>query len=313
MISVLENISLAELTTFKIGGNAKYFVDVKNQDDIKEAVLWAKQRSMPFYIIAGGSNVLVPDEGLEGLVIYINNGSYKIENGLLVVDPGFNLTSLIKSVSKLGLGGWEKLAGIPGTIGGAVRGNAGAFGVEIKDFVKSIRALNINNIEIRSFDYDECNFLYRESFFKNNTEWVIVEVSLILNEIDTDTLDTLIQETINEREKRHLQNVKAAGSFFMNPVVSTEVVDLFEKEKDLKSKGGRVLAGWLIEKVGMKGMSLGGAIASPMHPNYIVNSGNATAEDIKRLSDLIKNKVKNEFGVELKEEAMIFKNKKAEN
>ncbi len=114
------------------------------------------------------------------------------------------------------------------------------------------------------------------------------------------------EETIAEREKRHLQNVRAAGSYFMNPKAPPEIVTMFEQEKQTKSREGRVPAGWLIEKAGMKGATVGGAIASLQHPNYIVNQGNATAENVRALADEVKEAVKSQFGVELAEEASIL-------
>ena len=116
----------------------------------------------------------------------------------------------------------------------------------------------------------------------------------------------LAEETIAERERRHLQNVKAAGSFFMNPKAPPAIVAMFEKEKKVKSREGRVPAGWLIEKAGMKGATVGGAIASLQHPNYIVNQGGATSHDVCNLAQIIKLEVENQFGVELTEEAMIL-------
>ena len=115
-----------------------------------------------------------------------------------------------------------------------------------------------------------------------------------------------IRDTIAEREKRHLQNVRAAGSYFMNPKAPPEIVAMFEKEKGVKSREGRVPAGWLIEKAGMKGAIVGGAIASHQHPNYIVNAENATAQDVQELAERIKTTVMGQFGVELQEEAAIM-------
>lgn len=305
-LDIKENIPLAPLTTFKIGGPARYFVDVATEDEMREAIQWAHEKSLTFIVLAGGSNVLVPDEGYDGLVIHIVSGHFSFAHLELDADGGCNLLGLIQAAGTKGLGGWESLAGIPGTIGGAVRGNAGAFGPEIKDFVHKVKAINIHSGETRTFVNAECGFSYRNSFFKQNPKWLITRVFIGLHKKNSAESAKLAEETIAEREKRHLQNVQAAGSFFMNPTVRQEIIEMFETEQGVKSREGRVPAGWLIEKAGMKGAKVGDAQASLQHPNYIVNTGKATSHDVRNLAQLIKLEVFNQFEVELKEEAVIL-------
>jgi UDP-N-acetylmuramate dehydrogenase len=305
-LDIQENVPLAPLTTFKIGGPARYFVNVSNEEDIQEALAYAGARHLPFVVLAGKSNVLVPDEGLDALVIHIQGGKAQWQNETLLADAGCNLLSLIREAAARSRGGWEKLAGIPGTIGGAVRGNAGAFGPEIKDFVTKAHALNMKTGELKEFQNADCDFSYRHSFFKKNPDWVIVRVWLKLQEMESEKAKTLIKETIAEREKRHIQNVQAAGSFFVNPLSPKEVQELFEKEKGMKSREGRVPAGWLIEKAGMKGARVGDAVASEQHPNYLKNDGKATAVEVKELAKKIKDAVRMKFGIELHEEAVVL-------
>lgn len=305
-MNVKENVPLAPLTTFEIGGPAKYIVKARKDDDIREAIQWATERSLKLVVLAGGSNVLVPDEGLDALVVRIVGDLYSFRDGALDSWAGTNLLTLIQALGAQGYGGWEKLAGIPGSIGGAVRGNAGAFGSEIRDLVTSVRALNIKTGDVRDFTNAECDFSYRHSFFKDHPEWIILRVQVRLAQADPARVAASIEETIAERERRHLQNVKAAGSFFMNPKAPPDIVSMFEKEKLVRSREGRVPAGWLIEKAGQKGAMVGGAIASLQHPNYIVNTGNATAHDVCNLAQVIKLEIANQFGVELTEEAMIL-------
>lgn len=305
-LNVQENVPLAPLTTFKIGGNARFFTEVRSEQEMLEAIWWAKERDIRFILLAGGSNVLVPDEGLDALVVDIRGGNHLFREKKLVADSGCNLLELIRAASSHALGGWEKLAGIPGTIGGAIRGNAGAFGTEIKDVATEVQAININSLIVRDFSNIECDFAYRHSFFKDNPEWIITGVTIELEPMDTATESRLIEETIAERERRHIQNIAAAGSYFINPIAPREVQEMFEHEKGIKSREGRVPAGWLIEKAGMKGAKVGGAIASEQHPNYIVNEGGATARDVKELAKKIKGAVREKFGVELHEEAVVL-------
>ncbi len=306
ILNMRENVPLAPASTFQIGGSARYFIDVRSEEDICEAINWAKEKNVPFTILSGGSNVLVDDKGIDGLVIHIVGNLFSTKDGEVDAWSGTNLLSLIRSMAAQGWGGWEKLSGIPGTIGGAVRGNAGAFGPEIKDFVVGVRALHADDGKPREFLNEECDFSYRHSYFKDHPEWIITRVSLRLSPVVAEDGARLIEETIAEREKRHLQNVRAAGSFFMNPVAPQEIQDMFEKEKGAKSREGRVPAGWLIEKAGMKGAKVGDAMASLQHPNYIVNTGEATAADVKTLAKKIRTAVKEQFGVALEEEAAIL-------
>ncbi|PIR83610.1 UDP-N-acetylenolpyruvoylglucosamine reductase [Candidatus Kaiserbacteria bacterium CG10_big_fil_rev_8_21_14_0_10_51_14] len=305
-MDVKEQVPLAPLTTFEIGGPAQHFVDVATEEEVHEALLWAQEKNVKFIVLAGGSNVLIPDSGIEGLIIHVVSKQFSFAGNELEADAGCNLLSLIREAGKRGLGGWEKLAGIPGTIGGAVRGNAGAFGPEIKNFVHTVRAINMNTGKTQEFVQAECGFRYRHSFFKEHPKWLVTRVWLHLQKVTPAESVKRAEETIVEREKRHLQNVRAAGSYFMNPTAPAEIVAMFEKEKNVKSRERRVPAGWLIEKAGMKGATVGGAIASIQHPNYIVNQGNATAKDVEELAQKIKIAVMSQFGVDLHEEAAIL-------
>jgi UDP-N-acetylmuramate dehydrogenase len=304
MQQIQENVSLAGKTTFQIGGAARYFVECTTEGELSEALAWARSHAVRFAILGGGSNVLAADEGYEGLVIHVRIRGIVLDDGLLTIGAGENMLETIRAAAAMGLSGWEKLAGIPGTVGGAARGNAGAFGSEMRDFVVSVRALNTETGMLRSFDTAECRFGYRESYFKKHAEWIIASVTCELQPGDTPESLRRIAETIAEREKRHLQDVRAAGSYFMNPVAPAHIVEMFEKEKGVRSREGRVPAGWLIEKAGFKGAMLGGAQASMQHPNYLVNvTGDATAADVLELADTIKEAVREQFQVELHEEA----------
>lgn len=304
MIDIRNDVQIAPLTTFRIGGSAAYFSEVSTEDELREAFAWAKEHGVPFAILGGGSNVLADDAGFAGLVIKITNQDVRFDDVHVSIDAGRNLLQTIRETAQKGLGGWEKLSGIPGTVGGAARGNAGAFGTEMKDIITNVHAVHAETGDTKGFSNAECDFSYRHSFFKDHPAWIITRVDITLTPGDAAALSASIEETIAEREKRHLQNVRAAGSYFMNPVAPASVVALFEKEKGVKSRENRVPAGWLIEKAGFRGAMLGGARASFQHPNYLVNeSGEATAAEVKELADTIKEAVREQFGIELHEEA----------
>ncbi len=306
MLEIRSNSPLSNLTTFQIGGPAKYFVEAKNEDEIRDALGWAREHGENFFVMSGGSNLLISDEGFDGLVIHIVSDQYSFSNDVLEADAGCNLLTLIRAAADEGLGAWEKLAGIPGSIGGAVRGNAGAFGTEIKDVLVYAHAINTKTEDTHEFANAECEFTYRQSYFKKNPEWIITRVHVKLVKTDPAESARLIKETIREREKRHIQNVRAAGSYFMNPVAPQSIVTVFEAEKSVESRGNRVPAGWLIEKAGMKGARIGDAQSSEQHPNYLVNIGNAKAYEVRELADKIKRAVKEKFDIALEEEAVIL-------
>ncbi len=161
MLKIRENIPIAPLTTFRIGGNAKYFTEIENIKDLVVAIKWANDIQISYLLLAGGSNVLISDGVINALVIKISDRSYIFNGELVRVSAGFILSELIDKASESGWGGLEKLYGIPGTIGGAVRGNAGAFDLEIKDFVASVSACNLVTGQVKTFNNAECSFTYR--------------------------------------------------------------------------------------------------------------------------------------------------------
>lgn len=302
MPTLQENVPLAPYTTFRIGGNARFFIEVTTQAELCEALQYAKEHTLQVHVLAGGSNTLFSDDGFQGLVVHIMLTKRVVFNNERTLGAGRMLFDEIIDAAEDGYGGWESLAGVPGTIGGAIRGNAGAFGTEMKDVVVTVTALHTQSYETRVFTREECEFDYRDSFFKQHPEWVILECSVRLAEVARDDALQKARGTVAEREKRHLQNVACAGSYFMNPVAPQWVIEQFEVEKNTTSKNGRVPAGWLIEKVGMKGEKEGGAQASPMHPNYVMNTGTATAHDVCVLGARIAEKIRTEYMTHMFEE-----------
>lgn len=305
-MQIREQVHLAEFTTFRLGGRARYFVDVVSVGELQDAIAFSVAERVPYFILAGGSNVLFSDDGFDGLVIHIAASDVQYKGTQVVADAGANLAETIKAAAERQLGGWESMCGIPGTIGGAVRGNAGAFGTEIQGVLTNATALDSTTGEVRIFTNTECEFAYRTSFFKKNSEWMILSATFALAKAETSREPTTkCAETLAEREKRHLQTARCAGSFFKNPIGTPEAIAQFESEKDVASKGGKVPAGWLIDKCGLKGTQVGGAQCSPQHPNYLVNTGGATAQDVLELSRLIKQAVQEKFGIDLEEEVTI--------
>ncbi len=303
--NIQEDVLLANHTTFRIGGPAKYFLEAETREDLIKAIRWARENNTPYFILGGGSNLLVSDKGFEGLVIKIQNTKYKIQNTKIIAEAGAFLTKLVIESVNNNLTGLEWAAGIPGTIAGAVCGNAGAWGHSISESVIGCKAINSKG-EIVNFNKEDCGFYYRGSAFKDANGLVIVEVELILeNDKNGEARETAKKILADRRNK--IPAFPSAGSFFKNYVLKVENPEkdpLIERFPELKTqiKGGKLAVGFLIGQCGLKGKTLGGAQISEQHGNFIVNIGGAKSSDVLNLAQICKDRVKEKFGVELEEE-----------
>lgn len=304
--NIREGVILADHTTFRIGGRAQYFFEANTEEDLSQTLKWARENNLPFFILGGGSNLLVADRGFEGLVIKIQNTKYEIQNTEIIAGAGTPLTRLAAESANRNLAGLEWAAGIPGTIGGAVCGNAGAWGRSISENVTGVRAVNSNDDIVR-LNKEECGFHYRESAFKNNKGLVIVEVELNLESDKDGQAQETINKNLSER-KNKIPLFPSAGSFFKNYVLIGEKDPLVERFPELKSevKGGKISVGHLIELCGLKGKTIGGAQISEQHANFIVNVKEAKAADVLTLAQMCKEQVKEKFGIELEEEIIFL-------
>jgi len=281
-----KNVSLAGHTTFKIGGRAKYFFAAKTKSSLIKAVEWAKQNRLPFFILGGGSNILAGDKGYGGLVIKVQSSKFKVQScGLkfkVVCEAGVPLAKVVRIAAEKGLSGLEWAAGIPGAIGGAIRGNTSAFGGETADTVKEVEAYDARDRKIKVFSKEQCLLTYKDSIFKRQPRLIIVSAVLELMPGKKLAISRKIKEYLEYRRARHPLGLPSAGCIFKNP------------------PGYR--AAELIEGAGLKGASLGGAQISEKHANFIVNRGKAKAVDVRGLIALAKKKVKAKYGLKLEEE-----------
>ncbi len=311
-------ILLANHCTFGIGGPAKYFCEASELREMAEALAWAEEHRQPVFILGGGSNVLFSDRGFDGLVIGIRNVDLRVREGgaggegcseyLVECGAGASLGALVDFSAERGLTGLEWAAGIPGTVGGAIRGNAGAFGREIKDILLRVRAIDRRPPNaIAVVENGECEFGYRSSIFKKSGNQIVWDALFRLGKGDRCRVREQIGEVLAGRAEKHpsLECFPSAGSVFMNPSVSRELAELFEKAKNVACRGGKAPAGWLIDRCGLIGRRIGGAMVSEKQANFIVNMGGATAEDVLLLIGAIKQEVRETFRVELEEEIEI--------
>ncbi len=307
MLPITNNIPLAPKTTFYLGGPAKYFYEAKDRADLEQAINWANQHSVPYFLLGGGSNILVADQGYNGLVIKLAASGIQVQKNTLIADAGAALADVIAMAQQNALSGLESLAGIPGTMGGAIRGNAGAFGTEIKDCLQEVAAFNATTKQYKTFSKQDCQYGYRGSFFKHHPEWLILQGHLALSNDEPKKIQQRIEATVNKRNKKQIQNIKSAGSMFINPVASDERLrNVFEKEAQTKSRGGRIPAGWLIDKAGLRNAAIGEITTSAMHPNYFINLGHGTAGQAYQLLQLCHDKVRQQFSIDLQTEIQLL-------
>lgn len=303
MIHLKKNVPLAPLTTFRLGGRADYFVETAGAMELAEAIEYATQHDLPVFIFGGGSNILFSDKGFAGMVIRMADGGLRVSGEKILSGAGVPLFDVVRAARDAGLSGIERLAGIPGSFGGAVRGNAGAFGGEIGNVISSVKVYVRDTGMVKEYSRKECAFAYRTSLFKKNPDLIILSAEINLTLGDKNELGKIIDDTVGKREAKHPQSALCAGSFFMNPLVKDEELRReFEKDTGMVPKDDKLPAGWLIDHAGLRGKKIGGAMISNQHPNYLVNTGDATAEDVITLASLVKTRVRNELGVRLKEE-----------
>jgi len=309
-LEIKSNINLSTLTTFKIGGPAKYFCEIKNSKELKEAIDTAKELQKLYFILGNGSNLLVNDDGFDGLIIKIKNSEIKT-NDLgdffeITVDAGVLLPQLLAKTLEIGAQGLEWATGIPGAIGGSVYGNAGAYGQSIKEAVEKVIALDPNTSKIKEFSKEECDFSYRNSVFKRNG-FIILSVQLKLKKGDSETSKKMILNYIEQR-KNKIPNYPSAGCVFKNIPLEKASLESLSKIPPEIIKGNKIPVGYLIEQCNLKGKKIGDAQISSLHANFIVNLGKATAKDVYQLIKLCKQDVLEKFDIKLEEEIQYLGN-----
>lgn len=309
MVIIKQNVSLKNFNSFRIEGAAKLFLEVKNEEELIEGIKEAKRIDVPFFILGGGSNILVSSETYEGLVIKISIDNIekkeaKEEETIINVKAGTPLNKVVSFCLENDLSGMEWAIGIPGTIGGAVRGNAGAFGKSIQDNIVSVSFLDISDLSIKKTSTEDCQFDYRTSIFKKNPNWIVLGADFLLQEKRRDLIQGEISDNLKKRIGKQPKGF-SAGSIFKNyQIKEGEKERILSKFPEMAEmiKNNLIPAGFLIESCGLKGKEIGDAIISEEHANFIVNKGEAKFEDVDKLIFLIKEKVKEKFGIILEEE-----------
>lgn len=298
---ILYNEPMKKYTTFKVGGPAECLIKIDNEEDLKEILKFAKEKNIEITIIGNGSNLLVLDGGIKGIILLIRIEGikileeskvrsnkeleeYKEDKFIIEVKSGTKISILGQKLANLEIEGFEELSGIPGTIGGAVIMNAGAHGKEMKDIVKSVKCIDYTGKVIR-FTNEEMQFSYRTSKLKNN-KFIIIAVTLELNKGKKEEIQEKMKKFRDYRKEHQPIEYPSAGSTF--------------------KRGEDFITAKLIDEAGLKGFSIGNAEVSTKHAGFVINKGNATAKDILELIEYIKKVVYEKFGKELNLEIQVI-------
>ena len=283
-----ENVPLSAMSSFGIGGPADFFFEARTEDDLKKAIGLAAREKFPCYVIGGGTNILFDDAGYRGLIIRVRLEGIVREEGRLRVMAGTQLAAVVKEALGSGLAGLEFLAGIPGTLGGAVCGNAGAFGASIGERVAWATLLSPGGVQT-TVGRESLAFGYRTSALKQKSA-VVLSAVLLCSPGNMLTSEAKVRDILERRKsKQPPWGTPSAGSYFKNPCSTT---------------GVKTAAGYLIEQAGGKGLAVGDAAVYDAHCNFIYNRGNARSADVLRLAGELKEMVFRTFGIRLEEEVI---------
>ncbi|MFA6097625.1 MAG: UDP-N-acetylmuramate dehydrogenase [Candidatus Paceibacterota bacterium] len=309
-LNIQKNVSLSKYTSFRIGGEAKFFCIAKTSEELREALEFADKNKIKHFILGGGSNLLVADKGFDGLVIkYGISGAKYLGDEIIEANAGTFLTSLITEAIKNNLKGLEWAAGIPGTVGGAICNNSGAYRSSMSENIIELNVLERNErsgswIE-KKMKKEDCVYEYRNSIFKQNKKYIILKAKFKLEKGNAEESKKLILEHIGDRAKKQPLSFPNAGCIFKNPVMDEKyMAKAFEEYPELKniSKGRCIPVWWFINTLKLSGKNIGGVEISEKHGNFLINTSNGKAEDVVILISLIKQKVRDNFGVQLHEE-----------
>ena len=299
-LHVIPGAPLSRYTRFGIGGPADLYAETCSVEAFVAALAASRESGIDAVVIGDGTNLIVSDEGFRGMVLRYRADRLFAANNRVIAEAGAVLQSLVDFSTARGLKGLETLAGIPGSVGAAVYGNAGAYGHSISERVVSVRFYDGRLVRI--FSNEQCRFQYRESIFKRNKDWIIFSTELLLDSADSSELKRIADDIVKVRNEKFPVTMKCAGSIFKNlllrelpPAVAAEVPPTAVRE-------GKVPAAWFLEQVGAKGMSRGNIHVATYHANLIYNAGEGTALDLCALIAELKARVRERFGIDLEEE-----------
>lgn len=299
-LHVFVNASLACHTRFEIGGPARALLDAADEKSLIEAWRATGESGWPRTIIGGGTNLIVDDAGFPGAVLRYTENSIAIDDLTVRVGAGAVLQDLVDSTVANGLRGLETMTGIPGWVGGAIYGNAGAYGHSIEERVVSVRFFDGESV--REMDRAACRFAYRESVFKTCKNWVILSATLRMERADAPELISISDNILKIRNEKYPPSMRCAGSIFKNLLLADLPPEVRERVPERVIREGKVPAAYFLEQAGAKGQSRGAVRVADYHANLIYNPGGGSARELRELIAGLKSRVREKFGLELEEE-----------
>lgn len=303
-LAILENAPLDRYTRFGVGGPARILADASSEAALAGAIRAIRESGQPHAIIGGGSNLVVSDQGFPGVVLRYTHAAMEIGANTVAAAAGAVLQDLVDATVAGGLRGLETMTGIPGWVGGAVYGNAGAYGHSIAERIVSVRYFD--GERVREIERAACEFHYRESIFKRRKDWIVLSVTLGLDPADSAELRATADDILAIRNRKYPPSMRCAGSIFKNLLWDQLPEPVRAGLPAQVIREGKVPSAYFLEQAGAKGLANGAIRVAEYHANLIYNEGGGTALQIHELIAELKRRVRDRFGIELEEEVQFI-------
>ena len=302
MIKIIKKFNLSELTTFKVGGKAKFFVEAESPQQLKETIDFAKKNKLIVKVLGGGTNCLISDKGFDGLIVKYTAHTISLGDDYVIAEAGAPMGALVQFTFLRGIKNFANFAGLPGTVGGAIYGNAGSFGKSAGDFILDVEAIDKEG-KIKKIEKKEAGFDYRFSNFKKNN-LIILSAKFSVEYGDKKEISGIMQECMQKRIQTQPLSESSAGCVFRNTKIEEilpedlqNLFHIFPELKNISAKNKQIPSSFLIDKAGFKGAKVGEAEISQKHANFLITHKGAKARDVALLIEKIKEGVKEKFGV----------------
>jgi len=299
-LHVFVNASLARHTRFEIGGPARVLLDADNETALMEAWRAIEESGWPRTVIGGGTNLIVDDLGFPGVALRYTAAAIEFDGVAVRVGAGAVLQDLVDATVARGLRGLETMTGIPGWVGGAIYGNAGAYGHSIQERVVGVRFFDGESV--REIDSAACEFRYRESVFKRHKNWIVLSATLRLEQADAAELTSISESILKIRNEKYPPTMRCAGSIFKNLLLADLPEPTRAQVPERVIREGKVPSAYFLEQAGAKGLSKGAIRVADYHANLIYNTGGGSARELRAIIAELKSRVRDKFGLELEEE-----------
>jgi UDP-N-acetylmuramate dehydrogenase len=299
-LEVLESASLGEYTRFGIGGPARFLADASSEAGLERSIQAIREYGEQLAVMGGGTNLIVSDDGFAGVVLRYANRALEIDGTTVRVAAGAVLQELVDSAIAAGLRGLETMTGIPGWVGGAIYGNAGAYGHSIQERIESVRFFD--GFSVREIGNAACEFHYRDSVFKRRKDWIVVSATVRLDRAEPAGLRAIAEDILKIRNEKYPPTLRCAGSIFKNLIWMDLPATAQARIPERLVREGKVPSAYFLELAGAKGMVNGGVRVATYHANLIYNHGGGTALQVRQLIGELQRRVRDQFGIELEEE-----------